>query len=262
MYKRTATLKKIHSAFSASRVSPYVRLAALFGFAIGLNLQAMAVRADVLNSVELLNQSQFNELAESLGAATHYKSIAPPETLGIIGFDIGVEVSSTDISGDLFDLASDGSFAGSELVIPRLHVHKGLPFGIDLGASMGAVQDSDGRVFGAEVRFAIVEGGAVTPALGLRVSHSQMHGLDDLDFNSTGIELAVSKGFLFVTPYAGVGFLRSSAQPNDIASLASKSVDQQKLVVGVTINFGFALTLEVDRTDDYRTYSAKAGIRF
>ena len=262
MCNQSATLKKMKRSFTPGKVSQCYKLSCALCFALAFTLQSKSSHADVLDTVEVLDQSQFDELAESLGAASHYKSIAPPETLGILGFDVGIELSSTDINGDLFDLASDGDFAGSELLIPRLHAHKGLPFGIDLGASLGVVQDSDGQVFGAELRYAIVDGGVVTPAVGVRVSHSLVQGIDDFDFNSTGIELAISKGFLFVTPYAGVGFVRSSADPQNIAALSASTVEQRKLVVGAVINFGLALTLEVDLTEDYRTYSAKAGVRF
>lgn len=220
------------------------------------------VLSQSFSTIDRLNQSQFLEFAENLGAATHYKAISPSEPLGIIGFDIGLEVSSTDIRGDLFDLASGGDFSGSELLIPRVHVHKGLPFGLDLGASLGAIPDTDIRVLGAEIRYTIVDGGIATPALGLRASYSQVQGLDQLEHNDAGIELGISKGFLFATPYAGVGIIRSTSDPQNIDGLSSESFDSRKLFVGITLNVGFALTLEADRTGDIRTYSAKAGVRF
>lgn len=215
-----------------------------------------------LDTIENLDQTQLVTFAENLGAATHYKSIAPPETLGTLGFDIGLGVSSTDIDGSLFDLASDGSFDGSDLIMPRLNIQKGLPFGLDLGASIGVIPDSDATILGAELRYAVVDGGVAMPAVGLRASYSQVQGVDDFGLNNAALELGISKGFLFLTPYAGVGIVRTDIDPENIDGLSSDSVDQNKVYLGATINFGFALTLEAERTGDIRTYSAKAGVRF
>lgn len=219
-------------------------------------------QADSLGSFDQLNQSQFLELSENVGAATQYKAISPPESLGVIGFDVGIEVSSTDIRGELFDLASGGEFDGSELIIPRVHIHKGLPLGFDLGASLGIIPDTDARIFGAELRYAVVQGGVATPAVGIRASYSQVQGLEQLEHNDVGIEVGISKGFLIATPYAGAGIIRSESDPQNIDGLTSESYEQRKLFVGITLNIGFALTVEADRTGDTRTYSAKAGLRF
>lgn len=221
-----------------------------------------SLSAKTFDSLENLNQDQFIEFSENLSAATHYKAVAPPETLGLLGFDIGLVVSSTDIRGQLFDQASSGGFDGSDLILPRLAVHKGLPFGIDLGASLGIVPDSDASVIGAEARYAIVDGGAVTPALGLRASYAQVQGLDDFGLKSYAIELGISKGILMFTPYASVGIVRSTANPKNIDGLVVETYEQRKLVVGATVNIGVALTLEAERTGDFRTYSAKVGLRF
>lgn len=219
------------------------------------------VFADSLDSIGVLSQGQFKSLAESLGASTHYKALVPIEPLGTLGFDIGVEVSSTDVDGDLFDLASSGDFKGTELLMPKLHAHKGLPFGLDVGAFISQIPDSELTVIGGEFRYSWVDGNAVLPAIGLRLSHSQVQDADDLDVKNSALEVGISKGLLMLTPYAGVGVVRTSA---DHASpdLSSESFNQRKLYVGATINFGIAFTVEIDRTGDARTYSAKAGIRF
>jgi len=240
------------------RCMPQARLLVVFVL-IGFSCSTLA---DSLDSIGRLNQAQFLEFSEELSAATSYKAVAPPESLGVIGFDIGLEVSSTDISGDLFDLASSGSFDGSDLIVPRLHVHKGLPFGIDLGASLSAIPDSDATIIGGELRYAVVDGGVLTPAVGLRIAHTQMTGIDEFEFNSTSLELGISKGFLPVTPYGGIGIVRSNSSPIGSDTLSDARFDLEKLFVGVTFSIGFALTLEADITGDIRTYSAKVGARF
>ncbi len=224
-------------------------------------LSVTTARADTLDNLGVLTQAQFLVLSENMGAATHYKSIAPAEPLGVLGFDVALEVSSTDVDSTVFDLASDGGFELDTFLIPRLHVHKGLPFGLDVGASLTAIPDTDFKVIGAELRYAILEGTIATPALAVRATYSKVTGIDQIDFDTMGLELAVSKGFTILTPYAGVGYLRSNSEPG-VDGLADESFDQQKVFAGLSVNLGFNLGLEVDVTGDYTTYSVKGGLRF
>ena len=218
--------------------------------------------ADSLDTIDRLDQAQFVEFSENLSAATRYNGVSPPEYLGLLGFDVGLEVSSTEVNSELFDFASDGDFDGSELIIAKAHIQKGFAFGLDLGASYGLIPGTDASVTGGEIRYAISRGGIATPAVGIRATYSTVLGVDDYNLQSGGLELGISKGFLMVTPYAGIGVVRSRADASDLDGLSSESYTQNKFVIGATINLGIALTLELDRTGDYRTYSAKAGIRF
>ena len=231
-----------------------------------------AVHADTLASLGALQQSQFRTLSKNIAASVHYKGVTPAEALGVLGFDVGVGLGATDIDDDLFDLASEGDFDINYLLLPRLHVHKGLPFGFDIGATLGVVPGTDIQVLGAELRYALIDGGVATPAVGLRASYSRIEGADELDLNNAALDISISKGFLILTPYAGAGIVRSNANPhvgasNDSAavsdgSLQDETFDQKKVFVGINLNFGFNVTIEADRTGDYTTYSAKAGIRF
>lgn len=209
-----------------------------------------------------LGQQQFEALVENVGAVTHYKAIAPAEPLGIIGFDVALELSATDIDGDIFDIASGGSIDESQFFLPRLHVHKGLPFGIDLGASLAVVPTTDIIALGAELRYAFLKGSIITPAVAARVHYSVIQGVDELDVDNSGVELTISKGFLMFTPYAGIGAIRTSGSANGVAGLNDESVNQEKVYVGLNINLGFNFGVEADRTGDFNTFSIKAGLRF
>jgi len=217
--------------------------------------------AQSLDDLGLLSQSQFVTLSENVAAATHYKSLAPAEPLGILGFDVALELSSTEIESDIFDLASAGGFDIGSFLVPRLHVHKGLPFNFDIGASLTSIPDTDFRIIGAEVRYAILEGTIATPALAVRLTHSRVTGADEIDLNSTGAEVSVSKGFLILTPYAGAGVVRTSSNPN-VGTLSDESFTQTKVYAGLNVNLGFNLGFEVDTTGDFVSYSVKAGLRF
>lgn len=221
-----------------------------------------SVQAESFDSLELLSQANFLLLSENLAAAIHYKGVGPAEPLGLIGFDLGVELSSTEIDEALFDEASSGDFELSEMLIPRIHANKGLPFGLDVGAAFSAIPGTDIKVLSGELRYALVSGGTLTPSVGIRASHAILQGLSEIDMTSSALEITASKGFVMFTPYIGTGIVKSTVTPNDLGELTEESFDQKKMFAGVTINFGVALTLEADQTGDYRTYSAKFGFRF
>ena len=90
-----------------------------------------------------------------------------------------------------------------------------------------------------------------------------MQGIEELDLENAALELTISKGFLMVTPYAGVGLVNSDATPIDSAVLADESFDQEKVFVGANLNLvGLNVTTEADRTGELTSFSAKLGVRF
>lgn len=230
-------------------------------------VNAQDAQADAFDSIQALDRPAFLALSENLAAATHYKGVTPAESLGILGLDFGVEYSSTRIDEDLFDEASSGDFGAGSVTMPRLHVYKGLPFGIDIGAFVGAVPDSDLTVVGAEFRVTLIEGDVATPAVSVRASYSRTQGITDFDLDNAGLELTLSKGVLMFTPYAGIGIVASTATPSrslrESTTLEDERFNQEKVFVGLNLNLvGVNLTAEADRTGDFTTYSGKLGIRF
>jgi hypothetical protein len=225
-------------------------------------LLPVSAQAESFDSLEALSQANFLLLSENIAAAIHYKSVGPAEPLGLIGFDLGIELSSTEINEALFNQASSGDFETSEMLIPRVHLNKGLPFGLDVGAALGVIPGSDIKVVSGELRYALVSGGTLSPSVGIRASHAIVQGMSDIDMTSSALEITASKGFVMIMPYIGAGIVKSTVTPKDLAELTEVSFDQKKMFVGLTINFGVALTLEADETGGYRTYSAKFGFRF
>ncbi len=210
----------------------------------------------------LSSQAQFRSLSEDLGSALSYKSLSPGDPLGVTGFDIGVEVTGTSIKNKaILDLVTSGS-APSLLPVPKLHVHKGLGL-FDIGGSYSAVPGSNIKLFGAEIRYALLEGTVATPALSLRGSYSQLTGVDQLSFDSKGIDISVSKGFLIAKPYAGIGQVWVNSSPKGVPTLTGEKFTQTKLFAGVNVNFGLTnIAFEADRTGDANSFGAKLGFRF
>lgn len=236
-----------------------IRLIGIF-----LLLSASTAHAASFNTLQALSQEQFKQLSENVAASTQYKGITPSEPLGIIGFDVGISASYTKIEiEELFDSASEGDFDVAGLVLPRVSIHKGLPFNIDVGVSASAAPGTDIQILGAEIRYALMEGGVAFPAVGIRASASVVTGVDELDMQNIGLDISASKGFAFLTPYAGIGVLRTTATPVDAGDLEEEIIGMTKMFAGVNVNLGFLnLTLEADKTGDYSSGSLKAGFRF
>jgi hypothetical protein len=237
------------------------RILALSILSLGsLSLPAQAADLDTINA---LAQAQFRLLSEDLGATLSYKPLSPGEPLGITGFDIGIEVTATKLENTAVFSAAAGGDSTDTLALPKLHVHKGLPFGFDIGASYSAVPDSNIKVWGAEVRYAILKGSTATPALAVRASYSALDGVDQLKLNTTGLDLSISKGFAMFTPYAGIGKVWVRSTPDASTGLAEEDFDLGKVFVGINMNLAVInIAVEGDKTGDAKSYGIKFGWRF
>ena len=210
--------------------------------------------------VQILSQSEFAGLAKDFTAAASYKSVSPAEPLGVVGIDVGVEVSATELQHA--DVWAKAGYDHSSVYMPKVHVHKGLPFNFDVAASLTAVPGSDIKLVGGEIKYAIVGGGVATPAIAIRGAATRLYGVSQLDLETKSVELLVSKGFLMLTPYAGVGKVWGTLTPN-VSNLKEESPTATKVFAGLNVNFGLAnFAAEVDRTGDNQSVSAKLGFRF
>lgn len=176
--------------------------------ALCFGLMAGTAAARDINFSSGLTQGDFRSLSKEAGTAIAYRNTAPAEPLGITGFDAGVEVSAVSIKTGGLDNYWEKAFdnkAPSYLYLPKVRVRKGLPLGIDIGAMYSYVPDSNIKLYGAEISKAILEGTVATPAVGIRATYTKLDGVNDLDVQTVGIDASISKGFVIITPYAGVG---------------------------------------------------------
>ena len=217
--------------------------------------------ASDIDSVGSLDQTEFKDLTSDLGAALSYKAIKPAEPLGTLGFDIGFEISSTTLESDAFESATSGNATESEILVPKLHLHKGLPFGFDIGAFYTSVPSSNIGLMGGELSYALFDGGVISPAVSLRGTFSSLTGVDELDLTTKGLELSISKGFALFTPYAGIGHLWIDSETN--VGLADESLTKSKYFLGFNLNLGLMnIAAETEQTGDNTSTSAKIGVRF
>ena len=100
------------------------------------------------------------------------------------------------------------------------------------------------------------------PAIAIRGTFSQLSGVDELDLNTRGLELSVSKGFAMFTPYAGVSTMRIESDTN-VLGLIGEDVTENKYFLGFNLNLGqMKITAETEKIGDEASTSAKIGVRF
>jgi len=229
-----------------------------------------AVAADIKFDKSIpFGKSGFESLTKDFGTAIGYKNLAPAESLGVTGFDVGLEMSATSIDKNSTHWQSAfGKDAPGYLVVPKLRVRKGLPLGIDVGAIYSYVPGSNIKLYGVELSKSIIEGGIATPAVGVRTTYTKLAGVNDLGLQTYGVDASVSKGFLMLTPYAGVGMLwvKSEARgvlKNPPFSLSDVSTSIPRYFGGVKVTpFPlFSVTAEVEYADT-AVYSLKAAVNF
>ena len=241
-------------------------VSALFGF-----LLFIATSSDVIaggNDIQLnagLSKSDFKDLSKQVGLMISYIPLAPAEPLGITGFDIGVEMTASKINSGVWEKAVSDSKPPDYIVLPKLHVQKGLPFGIDVGAVFATVPGSNITLYGGELKWAVLKGGIVSPAVAIRGSFTTLAGVDDVDASTYGLDASVSKGFGPLTPYGGIGqvWIRTSENVNDtIIDFDDVSTSATKLFVGTKLSLLIiSIALQADFSD-MNMYSARAGISF
>ncbi|MGH8398036.1 MAG: hypothetical protein ACRETA_07300 [Gammaproteobacteria bacterium] len=216
-----------------------------------------------INNLPALTQNQFEDLSTDLGAVVTPKQLEGAAPEGITGFDLGFDVSSTNVANpEAWDVATDSSDITS-VTLARARISKGLPFGFDIGGFYSYAPNSNYKMYGGVIRYAIVDGSATTPAIGIRATFGWLTGVDDLSFNTRSLDVSISKGFGPFTPYAGVGRVWVDSNPDASTGLSDTSVGNSEVFAGLSMSFVFMhLALEANRIASNNTYSLKLGFGF
>ncbi|NGY05391.1 DUF6588 family protein [Solimonas terrae] len=209
----------------------------------------------------------FQGAAKDIAAAFNYKIVAPAEATGVLGFGIAAIASyaPTEHRSDWRTLTGDSV---DQLGMVGAVVNKGLPFGFDAGAFYASVPTAGGAgAYGFQLRYAILEGGVAEPALAVEANYTKGTGIDDFDYDAWGGDAILSKGFAFLTPYLGIGYVSASVDPHKDVSqtygLMKENVKQSRLFIGSRIALGFLeLTPEYERFGSNNVYNVRLGLSF
>ncbi|GAB1232747.1 hypothetical protein [Ferrigenium sp. UT5] len=221
------------------------------------------VLAANINTLQNLAQGEFRGFSEDLGSALSYKGVVPAEPLGITGFDLGLEVTQTSLAKSKGLWSKVGTRNIDNLYVPKLHVTKGLPLNIDVGGFFSAIPSTGIKLYGGELRWAILPGSTTLPAIALRGSLTKLSGVNQLSFDTRGVDVSISKGFAMFTPFAGVGQVWTRSNPDASTTLSKETFSKNKYFVGANLNLGISnLAAEYDKTGSADSVSVKLGLRF
>ena len=208
-------------------------------------------------------------VVNELGLAIANKPMAPGETLGVYGFDVGL--SSTIAFTDTKE-GADGSPAPWARVhetgepkavawIPWLQVRKGLPLSLELGANVGYLAFSRQTVFAGYGRWGLWEGYRPIPDLCVQVGYAGYLGNDELELGALDASATLGYTLPFGTlvginqaqfsPYLGLGTVVVHAAP--------RISEEEQETLGVHKVSGFKKSDAFD--EEYRHFNLGGGFR-
>jgi hypothetical protein len=157
------------------------------------------------------SQGDFQAFNRRFGSDAYFYPRHSAAPLGLIGFEVYADATYEDKFDDqsFNQTAVDGSYTGGFLSVARVGARKGLPGGIDVGLAYGKTLNGDVKLVSAELQYAILHGGLLEPALSVRVTGTRSVDASVYDLNQYGADVLLSKGFTVLTPYVGIGLIRS-----------------------------------------------------
>jgi hypothetical protein len=206
--------------------------------------------------------SNFQAFARTFGAALTSTNLMPPETLGHSGFNINLELSVINLPDDVL-LPTEGPQPGAVL-LPALHVRKGLPFSVELGARVGWVEKSSLFAATGEVKWAINEGFTYLPDLGVRGHITRLMGARDLGLTTAGLDFGVGKqfpvgGMVTFTPYGGLDLLFTGADSRNLDFNPDRPAEPPASPQEVLVNTAVYEPVDIGDSLNPRIYG---GVRF
>ena len=217
-------------------------------------------------------QDDFKNLSRDLGLAISYMPLAPAEPLGgtLPGFDIGIEGTGVSINKNasyIQKAVTNPSDVPSTVPEVKAHVQVGLPvIPIDLGFVYGASPDNTNlKLIGYELKWAILPGSTLSPAVAIRGAYTKLSGIDVFDISTKSLDLSISKGFGIVTPYAGVAEVWITNTPNTnvpVPPLTDVNLTETKGFVGCKLSFGLINFVAEGDFATVNAYSLRMNLHF
>lgn len=214
-------------------------------------------------SSDTRQQAMFQNLVRDLGMATSASALGPGETLGVYGFEVGLDyrlqhvprrTTTSTISDDLSKQISKADHwrtldddhrlsMGEAILLPTLRLRKGLPFSTEVGADMSWFSFSHQAALSFYARGAIHEGiwdkeWRAIPDVSFCLATTRFVGNEELDLSS--LEWGMTLGWTFpvsgvrdshvgtFSPFIGLGGLYITAVPT------GPLPDETQRLVGVT----------------------------
>lgn len=242
----------------------------LIGVSASLVLSSMvaqsahAISNYTVSDLSGISQSMVHDLVGTAAVGTAHRDYMPASALSwAIGVDVGVEATGVllpqSFRNEIGQIANESpSSIPAVIPVPKLNLHKGLPFGLEAGMSYVAYQDKI-KVIGGDVKWNFTELFSHSPvAAAVRAGYTS-ETLWYLKGHNFQTDFLVSVPMLFVLePYAGAGLQMwqghidvptglsaSSGLPASVS--ASDSGTNAHLFAGTALKLGvFWITPEAD----------------
>lgn len=164
----------------------------------------------------LSNDEAYRALSRDLGLIIQPVNAAPAGTLGVAGFAFQANHSfhTIDPQSEAWQLGRVDRTSDSDLLhVTQFHARKGLPFGFELGGSVGHLWGSEIMTIGSDIKFSPMEDifwpgpdlsfrGNVGTLLGVPAQNLIVAGADAL----LGVRLGIGN-VMMLSPWAGYSLL-------------------------------------------------------
>lgn len=192
-----------------------------------------------------LNTAYITVIRE-LGSAVANKPYHPAETLGASGFEFAIDTTlgfndNTRQNGDVaaWERVHENESPGPNLIVPAFTARKGLPFSLEVGASMGWHAMSRQGMFSGFTRFAPLEGFKPWPDISIHLGYAGYVGNNELELGVFDFGVTIGSTFAVgpskavrstqVAPWIDLSGLRVTAKPIfDTETMASLGVVEYK----------------------------------
>ncbi|MFE8601710.1 hypothetical protein [Archangium violaceum] len=176
----------------------------------------------------------FRAFARTFAAVMTSANLMPPETLGHAGFSLNAELSVIGLptpgrEDGQVTIPTEGALT-NPLLLPSVHVRKGLPFSFELGARVGWIDRSSMFAATGELKWAVNEGFTWLPDVAVRAHVTRLMGNKDFDLTAAGLDFGVGKqfplgGMVTLTPYGGLDLTGVAASTDTLDFNQSRARD-------------------------------------
>jgi len=226
---------------------------------------AAFLRADWIDDAKTKAESELKPLAGDVGSVLGGGFWSPAKKGGLLGFDVGIQVSASGTSDDNPVFTKNESIGAA-----WIYISKGIPFtGIDvfLRAMQSEMENSDEKInfFGFGLEYNILKDRVISPVPGISaVLGINALSVTGLDATTTSIGLKASKKLPIITPFVAVASEKTKMEI-DAATGGKWEPEETRTRILAGIEFRLIpftyLDLAFSKTDEVTGFQISAGIK-
>ncbi len=185
-----------------------------FALPLDMRLGALGVPANDPAASE-----RFRLLTSELALALTPRTLHTGETLGMSGFEVGVDVTfvNFNVRRDYWQGVTErerrgGGTPNGTQTVTGFHFRKGLPFSFELDGHVNYLVSSSMFMVGGGLRYSFLEGYKWVPNISARAGVARLLAAEEIDMTNVTLDVALSKtfalaGIMTITPILGWGMI-------------------------------------------------------